>query len=86
MTDSTRLRPGHEVTPRSADFGAGASHFQWRVVDIPRSITRAETRQLLSEQAEYGRWELARTQVFIGGSRRVWLRRRVLRVERSDAI
>ncbi|NTV40600.1 MAG: hypothetical protein HGA51_11690 [Demequinaceae bacterium] len=59
------------------------AHTQWRVVDIPRSITREEATQLLSEQAEYGRWELARSLIYVGGARKVWLRRRAMRVERS---
>ncbi len=61
------------------------SRMEWRVVDIPRDITRSEARAMLTEQAEYGKWELARTQLFIGGARRVWLRRRTMRVERYDA-
>ncbi|WP_296667154.1 DUF5703 family protein [Demequina sp.] len=61
------------------------SRYDWRVVDIGTEVTRAETRTLLTEQAEYGRWELVRSQTFIGGARRVWLRRRVMNVRRSNA-
>jgi hypothetical protein len=35
---------------------------------------------MLTEQAEYGRWELARTRLFAGGERKVWLRRKAIRV------
>ena len=84
MTDATQIAHGHRINPRSTTPPPG-SHMQWRIVDIPRDITRAEAAQMLSEQAEYGRWELARSQLFIGGARRVWLRRRAMRVERSDA-
>lgn len=35
---------------------------------------------MLTEAAEYGRWELARTSVYLGGERRVWLRRRIMTV------
>lgn len=83
MTDTTRIAEGHVIDPRRRK-APGQLHTQWRVVDIPRTITRDETTQVLSEQAEYGRWELAKSQVFIGGARRVWLRRRSMRVERSD--
>ncbi|SEI78694.1 DUF5703 family protein [Demequina mangrovi] len=73
----------HIVTPtrrmRSAD-----SRFDWRVIDIPSEITRSEARALLTEQAEYGRWDLIRSQAFVGGARRVWLRRRVMNVRRTD--
>ncbi len=84
MTDATQIAHGHLISPRSAT-PPSSSHMQWRIVDIPRDITRAEAAQMLSEQAEYGRWELARSQLFIGGARRVWLRRRAMRVQRSDA-
>lgn len=84
MTDSARIAAGHVINPRM-ERGEARAHTQWRVVDIPRSITRAEATQILSEQAEYGRWELARSLVYIGGARRVWLRRRAMRVERTDA-
>jgi len=36
---------------------------------------------LLTDEAEYGRWELARTLVYAGGERRIWLRRKIIRVE-----
>jgi hypothetical protein len=39
---------------------------------------------MLTEHAEYGRWELARVQISYGGARRVWLRRRIIRVERTN--
>jgi len=58
----------------------GASQYEFRVLSIPPSTSRADVRQLLTEQAEYGRWELARTRLYIGGSRKVWLRRKIIRV------
>ena len=47
---------------------------------LGRDISRSEVRKMLTDEAEYGRWELARTQLYIGGARRVWLRRRIMRV------
>lgn len=82
MTDARRAP--HIVTPRRAATPTD-SRFDWRVVDIPRDVTRAEARAILTEQAEYGRWDLIRSQTFIGGARRVWLRRRVMNVRRTDA-
>ncbi|WP_228374263.1 DUF5703 family protein [Demequina phytophila] len=76
-------RTAHIITPRRTSVPAD-SRFDWRVVDIPREITRAEARALLTEQAEYGRWDLIRSQTFIGGARRVWLRRRIMNVRRTD--
>jgi len=83
MTDAVHIAAGHAINPRT-ERPKGTAHTQWRVVDIPTSITRAEATQVLSEQAEYGRWELARSLVFMGGARRIWLRRRSMRVDRTD--
>ncbi|WP_234998749.1 DUF5703 family protein [Demequina sp. NBRC 110057] len=83
MSKHSNPAAAHVVNPRRRRETA-ASRFEWRVVDIPSAITRAEARSILTEQAEYGRWELARSQKFIGGARRVWLKRRVMRVERTD--
>ncbi|MBE1588704.1 DUF5703 family protein [Nonomuraea angiospora] len=47
---------------------------------IPRDLTREAARQLLTEHAEYGQWELARVRVYPDGSRHVRLRRKVMRV------
>ena len=47
---------------------------------IDPSISRNDARRQLTEEAEYGRWELARTLLFAGGRRTVWLRRRIIRV------
>ncbi|WP_228375137.1 DUF5703 family protein [Demequina iriomotensis] len=76
-------RTAHIVTP-TRRVPSADSRYDWRVVDIPVEITRAEQRALLTEQAEYGRWELIRSQRFVGGARRVWLRRRVMNVRRTD--
>jgi len=83
MNHESRRTP-HVITPRRV-AGPADSRFDWRVVDIPRDVTRSEARALLTEQAEYGRWDLIRSQTFIGGARRVWLRRRVMNVRRTDA-
>lgn len=50
---------------------------------MPRGTSRGDARKLLTEHAEYGRWELARVRLYVGGMRQVQLRRRVIRVERS---
>lgn len=75
---------GHRIAPHLRK-PPRTKNFEWRVVDIPRDIPRADALALLTEQAEYGSWELARSVVFEGGARRVWLRRRRIRVVRTDA-
>ncbi|UNX56362.1 DUF5703 family protein [Georgenia sp. TF02-10] len=62
--------------------GAGAeTYYEYRTFTIPRSVSRGDARRLLTDEAEYGRWELARTRVYLGGNRKVWLRRKAMRVE-----
>jgi Family of unknown function (DUF5703) len=55
-----------------------AEYETWRL-DLPRGWSRSQVRQLLTEHAEYGRWELWRLRLFPDGRRRVWLRRRAVR-------
>ena len=51
----------------------------WRL-SLPRNVSRSAVRRLLTDQAEYGGWELARLRLFPDGSRKVELRRRIIRV------
>lgn len=61
-----------------ADTGG---QYEYRVITIPRDRDRSEeTRRMLTDEAEYGRWELARSVLYMGGLRRVWLRRKIIRV------
>lgn len=50
---------------------------------LPREITRSAVRQLLSERAEHGGWELARMRRYPDGRRKVTLRRRIIRVAKT---
>lgn len=71
--------------PRRPRPGAGSGpEYEYRVLLLPRGTSRTQARQLLTEHAEYGRWELARVRLYLGGRRKVWLRRRILRVPRGD--
>lgn len=54
--------------------------YEYRVITVPRDRDRSETRRWLTDEAEYGRWELARTSIYLGGIQRVWLRRKIIRV------
>jgi hypothetical protein len=60
--------------------GPGGVEYEFRVLALPRETSRGDVRRLLTEQAEYGRWELARTRIYLGGTRKVWLRRKIIRV------
>ncbi len=50
---------------------------------VGRGADRGELRQQLTDAAEYGKWELARTRIYVGGARKMWLRRRIIRVTRT---
>ena len=82
----------HEISPQSrsgAIVPSGraaprASHIETRSVLFPASVGRSEARERLADEAEYGKWELARVLLYRGGARRVWLRRRAMKVQRTD--
>lgn len=57
--------------------------YQYRTMTIPATISPSDARRMLTDEAEYGRWELARTRLFFGGTREVVLRRRIIRVPSS---
>ncbi|MFM1966096.1 MAG: hypothetical protein RL134_1821 [Actinomycetota bacterium] len=59
------------------------SAYEYREFALPRETSRDAARSVLTEYAEYGHWELARLRLYPDGRRRVWLRRRVMRVERT---
>ena len=74
MADSTTTRP------RRDGWETQGGQYEYRVLTFGRSTSRNDTRRLLTEEAEYGRWELARSTLYAGGERKVWLRRKIIRV------
>jgi hypothetical protein len=54
--------------------------YEYRVLTIDRQTSVPDARRMLTEEAEYGRWELARTRLYMGGERKVWLRRKIIKV------
>ncbi|MFK5635470.1 MULTISPECIES: DUF5703 family protein [unclassified Ornithinimicrobium] len=57
--------------------------YEFRELTFHRDNSRSAVRQALTEQAEYGHWELVRVRVFWGGIRKVVLRRKIIRVQRT---
>ena len=57
--------------------------YEFQRFRLPRTVSRAAVRRLLTERAEYGGWELARLRLYADGSRKVELRRRIIRVRRQ---
>ena len=71
------------MAPMKGLTSTAPRHYEYRVLTLPRSTSRAEAKALITDQAEHGRWELARVVLYFGGARKVTLRRRILRVQRS---
>ncbi len=74
------LRPAE---PLPDDLPPGSGDYEYRVITIPRQMSRSQGQQLLAMHAEQGRWEIARVVHYMGGTRRVWVRRRIIRVVRT---
>jgi len=62
------------------DTVSGMIEYEYQRMELPRSVTRNVARRLLTDAAEYGRWELDRLRLYPDGRRRVVLRRRIIRV------
>lgn len=68
------------IQPFSDGWQPPGVHYEYRVLTIREATTAPDVRRLLTDAAEYGRWELARSLLFPGGRRKVWLRRKIIRV------
>ena len=57
--------------------------YEFRVLVFARDVSRGDLRRAVAEEAEYGHWELSRLRLYLGGARKVWLRRKIIRVQRT---
>lgn len=71
--------PGSSVE-RQRDY---ARQYEYLVVTVGPDDSLPEARQRLAEHSEYGKWELERSVLYMGGGRRFWLRRKVYSVQRT---
>jgi hypothetical protein len=62
---------------------AASGKYEYLVLSVKPGESIAEARQRVREHSEYGKWELERSRLYMGGGRRYWLRRRVMSVERT---
>lgn len=53
--------------------------WEFRTITYPPEVSRNVVRQFLVQRAEQGGWELARVRVAPDGTRRVLLRRKIIR-------
>jgi hypothetical protein len=57
--------------------------WEFRYLYLPRGTSRGAATRLLTDHAEYGHWELARLRLSADGSRRVTLRRKIIKAVRT---
>jgi hypothetical protein len=57
-----------------------AVEYEVERVRLGRHLSRNAVRQLLTDHAEYGGWELTRLRRYSNGTRDVWIRRKIIRV------
>jgi hypothetical protein len=57
--------------------------YEFRHLQLPRGTSRKAAHRLLTDEAEYGHWELARLRLYPDGTRHVMLRRRIIRQVRT---
>ncbi|PWH05919.1 hypothetical protein DEO23_10655 [Brachybacterium endophyticum] len=63
--------------------GRTPEDYEFQVLAVPRGTSLGSVRSALAAESEYGRWDLVRTRLYMGGERRVWMRRRIIRVRSS---
>lgn len=54
--------------------------YQVERIRLGRHLSRNAVRRLLTDQAEYGGWELTRLRRYRDGTREVWVRRKIIKV------
>ncbi|MEW2357510.1 MULTISPECIES: DUF5703 family protein [Thermomonosporaceae] len=57
--------------------------YTYLVLRLPRGTTRDAARQVLTAHAEHGGWEIDRLRLYPDGSRRIQLRRKIIRQVRT---
>ncbi|WP_258806014.1 DUF5703 family protein [Pseudarthrobacter sp. NS4] len=57
--------------------------YEYLVLTVSPDDSLHEALRRLVEHSEYGKWELERSKLYVGGGRRFWLRRRVMQVQRT---
>lgn len=74
-----------QSSPRGPELGEPLldPRFEYLLLTVGPGERLSDARARVSEHAEYGKWELHRVVHLYGGVRKHWLRRRVMRVERT---
>jgi hypothetical protein len=59
------------------------AEYQYRTLIFSGGVSAGDLCRAIAQEAEYGDWELSRLRLYFGGSRKVWLRRKIIRVQRT---
>ena len=62
------------------------AEYTYLVLNLPRGTTRETARQLMTEHAEYGGWELHTVRLYSDGRRRIQLRKKIIRARSTLGI
>lgn len=73
-----QVRTSTATLTRDAD-----QRYEYLLLTVSPHEQLSDARARLREHAEYGKWELTRSVLLYGGTHKYWLRRRVMRVERT---
>ena len=72
--------PAPPFAPITARRGLGRGvEYEFERLTIPRDLSRSSVTRLLVDRAEHGGWELDRLRLSPDGTRRVVLRRKIIR-------
>ena len=71
------------LKPAATGRDAPIRAFEYLLITLSPGESVPVAYQRLREHAEYGKWELERSTIYMGGERKYVMRRRVLRVVRT---
>jgi hypothetical protein len=69
--------PSHSSAPRPTRAGV---EYEFERLTLSRHFSRSFVTRLLTDRAEYGGWELDRVRILPDGTRKVILRRKIIRM------
>lgn len=71
-----------QTTPRRRALSPGVE-YEFERLTISRDFSRSTVTRMLVDRAEHGGWELDRLRLSVDGTRRVVLRRKIIRQTRA---
>ncbi|MDQ4491367.1 DUF5703 family protein [Sinomonas sp. ASV486] len=78
-----RILSGAQSLAAGSRLAGPGRQYEYLVLSVSPGDSVADARQRVREHSEYGKWELERSRLYMGGGRQYWLRRKVMLVERT---